>query len=141
MIQPDCNEPTLNSTQNLGGKMKLLVVLLFTAFAAFAAIPYPQDEQELEAAMKSVMPTNGSLRKNIEAKNADGAKADAAKLEAIFKTSEEFWTKRKADDAIGWSKQARAGAAEIGKLAAAGEWDKIPDAQKKVGGTCSACHT
>lgn len=121
--------------------MKLLVVLLFTAFAAFAAIPRSFDEAAFTAAMKTILPTQGSLRKNIEAKNAEGAKADAAKLEAIFKTSEEFWKERKADDAIEWSKQGKAGAAEIGKLAAAGEWDKIPDAQKKVGATCSACHT
>jgi cytochrome c556 len=121
--------------------MKLLLVLLFAAFAAFAAVPQPLDEQAFTAAMKTMLPTQGSLRKNIEAKNADGAKADAAKLEAIFKTSEEFWTERKADDAVEWSKQGKAGAAEIGKLAGAGEWDKIPDAQKKVGSTCSACHT
>ncbi|MEP7338863.1 MAG: hypothetical protein ABI977_14105 [Acidobacteriota bacterium] len=121
--------------------MKLLLVLLFAGFAAFAAVPPSFDEQAFTAAMKTILPTQGSLRKNIEAKNADGAKADAAKLEAIFKTSEEFWTERKADDAVEWSKQGKAGAAEIGKLAAAGEWDKIPDAQKKVGSTCSACHT
>ena len=121
--------------------MKLLLVLLFAGFAAFAAVPRSFDEQAFAAAMKTMMPTQGSLRKNIEAKNADGVKADAAKLEDIFKTSEEFWKERKADDAVEWSKQGKAGAAEIGKLAAAGDWDKIPDAQKKVGSTCSACHT
>lgn len=121
--------------------MKLLLVLLFATFAAYATVPRSFDEAAFTAAMKTIMPTQGSLRKNIEAKNADGVKADAAKLEAIFKTSEEFWKERKADDGVEWSKQAKAGAAEIGKLAAAGEWDKIPDAQKKVGSTCSACHT
>jgi cytochrome c556 len=121
--------------------MKLLLVLLFASFAAFAAIPRSFDHAAFSAAMKTVMPTQGSLRKNIEAKNAEGVKTDAAKLEAIFKTSEEFWTEKKVDDAIAWSKQGREGAAEISKLAAAGEWEKIPDAQKKVGATCSACHT
>jgi len=121
--------------------MKLLLVLLFASFAAYAAIPRSLDEQAFSAAMKTILPTQGSLRKNIEAKNADGVKADAAKLEAIFKTSEEFWTEKKAADAIEWSKQGKAGAAEIGKLAGAGEWEKIPDAQKKVGATCAACHT
>ena len=121
--------------------MKLLLVLLFAGFAAYAAVPRSLDEAAFTAAMKIIMPTQGSLRKNIEAKNADGTKADAAKLEAIFKTSEEFWKERKADDAVEWSKQAKAGAAEIGKLAGAGEWEKIPDAQKKVGSTCMACHT
>jgi len=118
--------------------MKLVLVLLFAVFTVFAVTP--PDEQAFVAAMKTIMPTQGSLRKNIEAKNAEGVKADAEKLEAIFKTSEDFWKERKADDAVEWSKTGKAGAAEIGKLAAAGEWEKIPDAQKIVGSTCSACH-
>jgi cytochrome c556 len=119
--------------------MKLFLVLIFTAFAAFAALP--QDEKAFEAAMKEVLPASGSLRGNVGSKNADGAKADAAKLEKIFKTSEDFWTARKTQDAIDWSKQAKEAAAAIGKLAAAGEWDKIPDEQKKIQATCTACHT
>lgn len=121
--------------------MKLMIVVLFTAVTVFAFAPLPQDEQAFEAAMKTILPTSGSLRKSIEAKDAAAVKADAAKLEAIFHTSEEFWTKRKTEDAIEWSKQGKAGAAEIAKLAAAGEWEKIPEAQKKVQSTCSACHT
>lgn len=119
--------------------MKLFLVLIFTAFAAFAALP--QDEKAFEAAMKEVLPASGSLRGNVGSKNTDGAKADAAKLEKIFKTSEDFWTARKTQDAIDWSKQAKEAAAAIGKLAAAGEWDKIPDEQKKIQATCTACHT
>lgn len=119
--------------------MKLFLVLIFTAFAAFAALP--QDEKAFEAAMKEVLPASGSLRGNVGSKNADGAKTDAAKLEKIFKTSEDFWTARKTQDAIDWSKQAKEAAAAIGKLAAAGEWDKIPDEQKKIQATCTACHT
>lgn len=119
--------------------MKLFLVLLFTAFAAFAAVP--QSEQDFEAAMKKILPTQGSLRKSIEAKDAEAVKKDAAALEAIFAVSEGFWKSRKAQDGIEWSAQGKAGAVEIGKLAAAGEWEKIPDAQKKVGSTCSACHT
>lgn len=119
--------------------MKLVLVLLFTAMAAFATIPQAS-EADYEAAMKKVLPTQGSLKKGIEAKDAEAVKKDAAVLEAVFKTSEEFWKARKAQDAIDLSVQAKAGAAEIAKLAGAGEWDKIPDAQKKVGSTCMACH-
>ena len=119
--------------------MKLFLVMIFAAFAVVAAAP--QTEADFEAAMKTVLPTSGSLRGNVGAKNADGAKADAAKLEKVFKTSEDFWTARKTQDAIDWSKQAKEAAAAIGKLAAAGEWDKIPDEQKKLQATCMACHT
>lgn len=119
--------------------MKLFLVMLFAAFAVVAATP--QTEADFAAAMKTVLPTSGSLRGNVGSKNADGAKADAAKLEKIFKTSEDFWTARKTQDAVDWSKQAKEAAAAIGKLAAAGEWDKIPDEQKKIQATCMACHT
>lgn len=121
--------------------MKLLIVVLCTAAAVFAFTPLPQDEQAFEAAMKTMLPTSGSLRKSVEAKDADAAKAAAAKLEAIFQTSEDFWTKRKTEDAIAWSKQGKEGAAEVAKLAAAAEWEKIPEAQKKIQSTCAACHT
>ncbi len=118
--------------------MKLFVVMLFAAAVAVAAIP--QSEADFEAAMKKVLPTNGSLGKNIAAKDAEAVKKDAAALEAIFKTSEDFWKARKVQDATDWSVQAKNGAAEVGKLAAAGEWDKIPDARKKIQDTCMACH-
>jgi cytochrome c556 len=119
---------------------KLLLALLCAAFTVIAAVPQDADEAAFVAAMKTVMPTQGSLRKNIEAKDSAAAKADAAKLEAIFKTSEEFWTKRKAQDAIDLSKTARAAAAEMGKLAGAGDWDKIGAEGAKVQQTCKACH-
>jgi cytochrome c556 len=120
--------------------MKLVLVLLFTAFAAFAAIP-DTSEADLEAAMKKVLPAQGGLRKAIEAKDAEAVKKEAATLEAVFATSEAFFKERKIEDATNWSAQAKTGAAQIAKLAAAGEWDKIPDAQKQVGSTCAACHT
>ncbi len=118
--------------------MKLVLVMLFATMAAFAALP--DLEADFAAAMKKVMPTQGSLRKGVEAKDAEAVKKDAAALEAIFATSEAFWKERKVEDAIAWSAQAKAGAAQIAKLAAAGEWDKVPDAQKQVGSTCMACH-
>ena len=56
--------------------MKLFLVMLFAAFATLAAVP--QSEEDFEAAMKKVMPTQGSLRKNVEAKDAEAVKKDAA---------------------------------------------------------------
>jgi cytochrome c556 len=119
---------------------KLMLALLCAAFTVIAAVPQDADEAAFTAAMKTVLPTNGSFRKNVEAKDSAAAKADAAKLEAIFKTSEEFWTKRKAQDAIDLSKAGRAAAAEMGKLAGAGEWDKIAAEAAKAQATCKACH-
>ncbi|MBI1761266.1 MAG: hypothetical protein HYR56_07520 [Acidobacteria bacterium] len=121
--------------------LKLSVVLTLTALSVLAATPRAFDQAAFEAAMKTIMPTNGSLRKNVTEKNADGAKSDAAKLEAIFKTSEDFWKEHKAQDAVDFSVTGKNAAAAIGKLAAAGEWDKIPAEQQKIQGTCMGCHT
>ncbi|MDX2032997.1 MAG: hypothetical protein SF339_20135 [Blastocatellia bacterium] len=118
--------------------MKLFLVLLFAAFAVTANVAVT--EEQYMAAMKKVLPMQGSLKKGIEAKDAEAVKKDAAVLEAVFKLSEDFWKERKAQDGVDLSIQAKQGAAEIGKLAGAGEWDKIPEAQKKVGATCMACH-
>jgi cytochrome c556 len=121
--------------------LKLSVVLTLTALSVLAGTPRAFDQAAFEAAMKTILPTAGSLRKNVADKNADGAKADAAKLEAIFKTSEDFWTERKAQDAVDFSATGKTAAAAIGKLAAAGEWDKIPAEQQKIQATCSGCHS
>lgn len=115
---------------------KLMLVLMCAAFTVVAAV----DEAAFTAAMKTILPTNGSLRKNVEAKDSAAAKADAEKLAAIFKASEEFWTERKAQDAIDLSKAGKAAATEIAKFAAAGEWDKIAAEAGKVQATCKACH-
>ena len=120
--------------------LKLTLALTFSALTVLAATPRAFDQAAFEAAMKTILPTSGSLRKNVTDKNADGAKADAAKLEAIFKTSEEFWKSRNAQDAVDLSVTGKTAAAAIGKLAAAGEWDKIPAEQQKVQSTCMACH-
>lgn len=120
--------------------LKLSLVLTFSALSVLAATPRAFDQAAFEAAMKTIIPTSGSLRKNVTDKNADGAKADAAKLEAIFKTSEDFWNERKAQDAIDLSVAGKNAAAAIGKLAGAGEWDKIPAEQQKIQATCMACH-
>lgn len=120
--------------------MKLFLVMLFAAFAIVGFAAAPQSEEAFVAAMKKVIPTNGSLGKNVTAKDVEATKKDAAALEEIFKVSEGFWKARKAQDAIDWSIQGKNAAAEVGKLAAAGEWDKIPDARKKIQETCMACH-
>lgn len=120
--------------------LKLTLVLTLMALSVLATTPRTFDQAAFEAAMKTILPTNGSLRKNVTEKNVDGAKADAAKLEAIFKTSEDFWNERKTQDAVEFSVTGKNAAAAIGKLAAAGEWDKIPAEQQKIQGTCMACH-
>jgi cytochrome c556 len=121
--------------------MKLSLVLLLAVFTAFAAAPQDQDEQEHPGWMKTAQATAGSLRKNIEAKAAEDIAKNAATMEEVFKKCEDFWTKRKTDDAIKWSQQARAAAKEIGEAAKGGDMDKAQAGLKSLMSNCAACHT
>lgn len=118
--------------------MKLFVVLIFAAFTTFAALP--QDEQAHAEWMKTAMATAGSLRKNIADKAAEQVVTDAERMEDIFKKSEEFWAKRKTEDAIKWSKESQAAAKEIAAAAKSSDFDKAAAGMKTLMGNCAACH-
>lgn len=119
--------------------MKLTVFVLFGIFA-FLSLTQSREEQEFQSWMKTTFATSGSLRKNIESKTADGAAADAAKLEAVFKQVGEFFAKRNADDAVKWSQQAVTAAREAGAAAKAGDFEKAAASMKGMNATCTACH-
>lgn len=120
--------------------MKLLIVMLFAALTAFAAFPQSADEQEFEGWMKTAQPAMGSVRKNIEAKNAEEISKEAAKLEDVFKKSVGFWEKRKTEDAVKWSQQAETAAKELGAAAKGGDMEKATASFRALGATCAACH-
>jgi cytochrome c556 len=120
--------------------MKLSLVLLLAVFTAFAATPQTPEEQEFAGWMKTAQATAGSLRKNIEAKAAEDVTKDAAKMEEVFKKTEEFWTKRKTEDAVKWSQQAHAAAKEVAESAKMGDWEKASTSLRSLMGNCAACH-
>jgi cytochrome c556 len=120
--------------------MKLSLVLLFAVFTALAAPPRAQEEQEYAGWMKSVQATVGSLRRNIEGKAAEDVSKDAAKMEDLFKKSEDFWAKRKTEDAVKWSQQSQTAAKEIADAAKGGDMEKAAAGMKSLMGNCAACH-
>src|SRR5262249_48609872 len=121
--------------------MKLLVVLLFAAFTSFGWLTQSADEQEYGKWMKTVNATMGSLRTNVQGKNADETAKAAATLVDVFKKSEDFWKGRKKDDAAEWSKKAWTAAGEVEAAAKANDFDKAMASMRNIGGTCAACHT
>jgi len=120
--------------------MKLLLVLLVAVFTAFAAAPRAQEEEEHAGWMKTAQATAGDLRRNIENKATDDLAKDAAKMEEVFKKCEEFWTKRKTEDAVKWSQQAQASAKEIADAARGGDMEKAAASLRSLMGNCAACH-
>src|SRR5262245_6591960 len=119
--------------------MKLMLVLLFAVFTVLAS-PRPQEDAEYTGWMKTIQSATGSIRRNIESKAADDIVKDAAKIEDAFKKSEEFWAKRKTDDAVKWSQQSQAAAKEIADAAKGGDMEKVSTSLRSLMGNCAACH-
>ena len=116
-------------------------ILLFTACLGTLGITaLAQDDADYQKWMKTVGATSGSLRKNLEAKNADGASADAKKLEDVFGQVHDFWHKKNADDAMKFAMAARDGFRSVAELASAGKFDDASVSLKQASATCGGCH-
>jgi len=115
-----------------------VVVGMATLFAAAAL--FAQSDSDYQGYMKTVFATNGSMQKNIAAKDAAAVAADANKLQDTFKQVEAFWQKRNADDAVGFAKQAQNVAATVAADASAGNMDKAAADAKTIGAACGGCH-
>jgi hypothetical protein len=119
--------------------MKRLLICTAAA-AAFLGLVLAADDAEFQKWMKATGATCGSLKKNLDAKNADGAVADAKKLTEIMKDVEHFWHGKNVQGAMKIASDAGAGFKEIGDLAAAGKFDDGSAALKKTMGNCGGCH-
>ncbi len=122
------------------GTIKLIAALLLAVFASFGLMAQSNEEQEFEQWMKTAGATMGSIRKNIEGKLAEETAKDAARLADVFKKSEQFWTGRKKDDAVEWSKKSVAAAHEIEAAAKASDFEKAGAGVRGMFANCAACH-
>lgn len=80
------------------------------------------------------------LRTHIRAKDYDAIAADAATLKANFTKIQAFWTGRKVDDAVGWSKAGVQAASDLEAAAKAKDDAKISASATAVAATCRDCH-
>jgi cytochrome c556 len=92
--------------------------------------------------MKSNAAANGpmGLRGHIPAKDYDAIAKDAATLRANFAKLETFWTARKVDDAINFSKAGGKAAADLEAAAKAKNDGGIAAAQMALAPNCGGCH-
>ena len=95
-------------------------------------------DEDYDKLMKGVGAANGAMRK---AADAAATGAEAAKLVALFKDAQQFWTARSNKEAADWAASAMTHAAAIEKAAKAGSAEAIAASQKELGGTCMTCHT
>ena len=93
-------------------------------------------------AMKSNGASTGAmgLRGHVPAKDYDAIAKDAATLKANYALIEAFWTQRKVDDAIGFSKAGAKAVADLETAAKAKDDAGITAAQMALQATCGGCH-
>ena len=117
------------------------VYALTIAVALLVGVLLAQSDADYQGWMKTVAATNGSLQKNIAAKDAAAVSADATKLGDTFKQVGGFWQKRGgAPDAVGFAKAAQDAAAAVSRDAAASNWDQAAADAKTIAAQCGQCH-
>jgi hypothetical protein len=116
-------------------------LVLLACLSALGITAFAQDDAAYVTWMKTVGSTGGSLRKNLEAKNADGAAADAKKLQEVFGHVHEYWVKKGTDDASTFAMTAHDAYGEVATEAAAGKFDDASASLKKASATCGGCHS
>lgn len=116
-------------------------LLVLACISALGLTALAQDDAAYQGWMKTVGATGGSLRKNLEAKNADGASADAKKLQDVFVHVHDYWSKKGVDDAMKLAMTASSAYGDVAQFASAGKFDEASDSLKKASATCGACHS
>ena len=113
-----------------------LAVLVSVGSVAVLSAQAKTDE-DYDKLMKAVGAANGALRGAAKEQNAAGVSAEAAKMVALFKDAQAFWTARNNAEAAEW-----AGAAmkHADALAKATDMGAAMGAMKELGGTCQTCH-
>jgi hypothetical protein len=91
--------------------------------------------------MKDTSTAVQALRGHVQAKDYVAIAADGAALNKLFADTEAFWTARKADDAIGFSKTAAKAAGDLEAAAKAKSEEGVATAARAVNAACLGCHT
>jgi len=112
------------------------IVLLISMLSIVPVVLTAQDDGEFENWMKSAGATAGSLRKNLEAKNAEAAASDAKKMQDIFEQVHQYWEKKSVADAVKFSTDTRDGFKTVAQDAAASKFDEAAAAMKAASSNC-----
>lgn len=111
--------------------------------AAVLGVVVMAGEKAPDSYIKNMKDTNAaaqSLRKSVEAKDYATIEKDAATLKTLFSSTEEFWTNRKADDAVAAAKTGVKAATDLEAAAKAKNEADVTAANKTLQGTCKTCH-
>jgi cytochrome c556 len=120
--------------------MRKISILIAVCMLVGIALNVIAQQQDLDAAMKEIGATYGPLRMKVDAKDAAGVAADAAKLQARFAEAESFFMAKKLSDGAMWAAEAKTAAADLAKAAKANDMTAAATAYGTVGKNCKGCH-
>jgi cytochrome c556 len=113
-----------------------LAVLVSVGSVAILSAQAKTDEDN-DKLMKAVGAANGAMRGAAKEQNAAGVTAEAAKMVALFKDAQQFWTARNNAEAAEWAATAMKHADALAK---ATDMTAAMGAMKELGGMCQTCH-
>ncbi len=124
--------------------MRISRVLMAAGLAVFVGVTsvavlsaQSKTDEDYDKLMKGVGAARGAMAK--AASPADAA-TEAAKLVALFKDAQQFWTARGNKEAAEWAGAAMMHSSEIEKAGKAGNAEGVASHAKELGGTCQTCH-
>ena len=115
-----------------------VLILVTGVFACNGVLA--QQKRPYNELMKDVAATYASVKKNLDANAAPAAAADAAKLQGLFKDTEDFWTQFKTKDALAAAKAAQDAAGAVAAAAKANNIQKAQASYNGIGKSCNGCH-
>jgi hypothetical protein len=129
-------------TDEEGGRMSRVWLLALAAASALAigAMASEKPSEEYVKSMKDANVAAQSLRKDVEAKDYGAIAKDAATLKALFAGTEDFWTKRHAEDAVAAAKAGGKAATDLESAAKARNDEGVAASANALNGACKTCH-
>ncbi|MFA5910424.1 MAG: hypothetical protein WC815_16700 [Vicinamibacterales bacterium] len=113
------------------------MALAVTITMSVSPLAQSKTDEDFDKLMKAVGAANGAMRGAAKEQNAAGVSAEAAKMVALFKDAQAFWTARNNAEAAEWAGAAMGHADAVAKAADMGA---AMGHMKELGGTCQACH-
>jgi hypothetical protein len=118
----------------------LLCTCVFVVGLAIAARANDEGDAYDMMFMKPAIAANMALQKDVMGGDMSATAKDAADLQAAFAKIEGFWSKKGADDAVGFAKNIQKAAGDVKDAAGKGDKDAATAAAKMIAPNCGMCH-
>ncbi len=114
-------------------------MLLVAGMLVLSTFAFAQDEEFVKW-MKTTGGATGSLKKDLDAQNYDGAVEEARKLEGVFKKVAAYWDAKGDGRASELAKTGQEASAKVVAAASVKDSEQAIMGLKTIQGTCKGCH-